>query len=160
MRNNRALQEFFEGESGRLYGYLIKLCGDEDEAKDLYQESFIKYARNYPEKLSASLLFTVARTVFIDSKRKEKRHDEIPDELSCGESPEERLLENRRQKALSDCLGNLPESEREIIALKTTEGLKYDDISKITGLSTSSIKVKIHRARLKLRDCMAEKDNG
>ncbi|MCD8492102.1 MAG: hypothetical protein LRY51_09455 [Geovibrio sp.] len=88
MNSNRSLRSFFEENSGRLFGYLMKLSGCREDAEDLYQECFLKYARNYPDNHSLPLLYTVAKSLFIDLKRKSRVHDELSE---CTEKHAESL---------------------------------------------------------------------
>ena len=53
-------------------------------------------------------------------------------------------------------LGTLPEDERDLLSLAGTGGLSYREIAAVSGLSEGNIKVRIHRARRKLRDLLRE----
>jgi len=157
MNSNSSLRSFFEENSARLFGYLLKLSGCREDAEDLYQECFLKYAGTYPEKFSLPLLYTVAKSLFIDMKRKKKNYDEMPEDIgSTSETPEDLYSMKEEQVILNRALSMLAEDERELISLCSAGGLKYSEISTVTGLSEANIKIKIHRARKKLKAILME----
>ncbi|MGE4498260.1 MAG: RNA polymerase sigma factor [Deferribacterales bacterium] len=157
MNSNSSLRRFFEENSGRLFGYLMKLSGCREDAEDLYQECFLKYARNYPDNHSLPLLYTVAKSLFIDLKRKSRVHDELTEcTEKHAESPEEIYSGKEEKNILIRALSMLDEDESELISLCSSGGMKYAEISSITGLSEANIKVKIHRARKKLKEIISE----
>lgn len=155
MKHNTALTDFFDENSRKLFGYLYKMTGSREDAEDIFQDTFIKYARVYPHQKSPALLFTVAKSLFLDSVRRH-RESSVNETIETGGglTPEEMLIEKQTQKRLISLLDRLTPEEREIISLSGQDGLKYEEIAAITGNSTANIKIKIHRARLKLKKMM------
>ncbi|QAR33815.1 RNA polymerase sigma factor [Geovibrio thiophilus] len=157
MNSNSLLRNFFEENSGRLFGYLLKLSGCREDAEDLHQECFLKYARNYPDNYSLPLLYTVAKSLFIDLKRKSRDHDELSgNESGHTANPEEIYSGKEETDMLMRALAMLDDDERELISLCSSGGMKYSEVSSVTGLSEANIKVKIHRARKKLKEIISE----
>jgi RNA polymerase sigma-70 factor (ECF subfamily) len=159
MNSNRKLKSFFEDNNSRLFGYLMKLSGNREDAEDLYQDCFIKYARTYPDRQSIPLLYSVAKSVFIDQKRKHRNFCELTgSEPVYSGSPEDHLLESRRKNEIISKLALLSEEDRELLALSSDKGLKYSEMAEVTGMSLANVKTRIHRARLKLRELLTESD--
>jgi RNA polymerase sigma factor (sigma-70 family) len=96
-------------------------------------------------------MYKIAQNLLYSHYRKKPPEDEFTDTGQLADSPEgsEQVLQD---KMLFDALKQLPEQDRELIELSRFQGLKYAEISEITGNSVSAIKVKIHRAIGKLRE--------
>jgi len=161
MDNNGLVRKFFEENSGRVFAYLMKMAGNRDDAEDCFQECFIKYTEKYPDTLSMPLLYTVAKSVYIDSFRKNSRYEysEI-DQASTAETPEEKILSCDIQKSLQKAMDNLSTEDRDLISMAGPQGLKYSEIAQLTGLSVANVKVKIHRIRQRLRELMGGMADG
>lgn len=145
--------EFYSGTKERLYSYLVRMSGDVELSRDVLQESFTKYLERYGrERLDVPLLFTIARNAFFDDVRKRKQTVELPpDKKIKGPDPEQELLIREDYRRVVDALQQLSLTEREILSLVISSGLNYRAVAEIVGTSESNVKVKVHRARLKLR---------
>ncbi len=138
--------------SDNLYRYLLKNLGDEDTSKDLVQESYLKLWEKHKEldfAKSKSYLFTTAHHTMIDYLRKNKR-------MQVREIEEHETGINSRQytdlkEVLNKAVERLPEDQRAVVLLRDYEGYNYKEISEITGLSETQVKVYIFRARTALR---------
>lgn len=139
-------KDFYEKTKSGFYRFLLNLSRDEDTAKDIFQESYYRYMKNYKE-FSQSLLYQIGRYVFFNIYKHDKRNLPIEelDFYKYDSFSDDNLL---LQKVL-DCLND---EERELVILSMADGLKYEEISKITGLTVSNIKVKIHRLRNKISE--------
>lgn len=145
---NQCVDEHADG----LYRFILKNMRDEDEARDIVQDSFEKMWRNIENidgKKSKSYLFTTGYHSMIDRIRKQKHQ---------GENNEynEDLLYHTDQysdlkSVLQNALKSLPEIQRAVITLRDLEGYSYEEIGQITSLSESQVKVYIYRARVSLR---------
>ncbi|PLX66580.1 MAG: hypothetical protein C0602_10930 [Denitrovibrio sp.] len=157
MNDKRLVRKFFEENSGKLFAYMLKMAGNRDDAEDCFQDCFIKYTEKYPDKLSMPLLYTVAKSICLDRFRKNRRyeHSEVDSE-STSPSPEEALISKDANASLNKAMSMLEKDEKELLALAGPQGLKYSEISEITGLSIANVKVKIHRARQKLKKNLGE----
>lgn len=151
----------------RIRLYLEKLAGI-NEAEDLTQETFARVSKSLKKFQGQSSLWTwiykIATNTAIDRMRESKRakHDlaldaaeEIEDKnIWTGES---RALDDHViRKEMNDCIRNvvfkLPETYRTVVVLSEFEGFKNEDIAKILGLRLESVKIRLHRARLKLKE--------
>lgn len=141
-----------------IFHYLLRMTGDAVLSEDLLQESFTRFLDRYGrEDPTLPLLFAIARNALFDHWRKRKP---VPagngaDEAGGG-NPEDGVLVREEARAVLRALGTLPEEERDLVSLAATGGLSYREIAAVSGLSEGNIKVKIHRARRKLRDMLKE----
>lgn len=142
-----------------LIAYATSLLQDPDRARDAVQDTFIRLCRQDIAKVEASLkswLFTVCRNRALDMLRKDKRTqplDDVPWEkiAGAGLQPDEYAQQQERFGQLMDLLGRLPDNQREVILLKFQQGLSYQEIQQITGLTTGNIGFLIHTGLHRLR---------
>lgn len=145
-----------------LTRYARKIVGDDERARDVVQETFLKLCREDRDELDGHLvewLYTVCRNKALDVRRKEQRMTTLADEtFTLKQSPDlpPALMAERRDSAgqVMALLDHLPPNQQETIRLKFQNGLSYREISAVTGLSVSHVGVLIHtglktmRARL------------
>ena len=156
MPNN--YQHFYEEHKNRLFSYLLYMSGDYEISQDIMQESFTRHFQYYQDKAlsSPALLFTIARNALIDHHRSWQKHtsldlDAVPAELT--DDAEQRLQVKEQYRRVKNAFDSLPVPDREILSLAVS-GLAYKEIALVLGLSITNIKVKIHRARTKLRQLL------
>jgi len=151
----------FEENKDRLFSYLIRMTGDYDLAGDILQESFTRYMEHYTDnENSVSLLYTIARNALIDHTRKHRYHVELDGEQKdhAGDL-EHTLLIRENYRRVMKGFQALDEEERNILSLAISSDLSYHEIAAITGMSVANVKVKVHRARLKLRKMFAGEES-
>jgi RNA polymerase sigma-70 factor (ECF subfamily) len=143
-----------------VYRFILKNLRHEEDAKDVVQTAFEKMWRNRNEvdyDKCKSYLFTVAYHQMIDHLRKVKKvilKDEFKEETKIFDRP----VHNAR-KILEEALGKLNETQRSLVMLKDYEGYSYEEIGEITGLSSSQVKVYLHRARIQLKNFLVRPEN-
>ncbi|TAH44340.1 MAG: RNA polymerase sigma factor [Bacteroidetes bacterium] len=135
-----------------VYRFILKNIRDEEEARDVVQDSFEKMWKNVANIEAAkakSYLFTTAYHTMIDKIRKNKRMS------SYTEVNEDSLFHSEQYSDLKQVLNNalnlLPDKQKAVLTLRDLEGYNYDEIGEITGLSSSQVKVYIYRARVFLK---------
>ncbi len=145
---NQCVDEHADG----VYRFILKNMRDEEEARDVVQDSFEKMWKNVANIDAAkakSYLFTTAYHTMIDKIRKNKRMS------SYTEVNEESLFHSEQYSDLKQILNNalnlLPDNQKAVLTLRDLEGYNYDEIGEITGLSPSQVKVYIYRARVFLK---------
>ncbi|HTI52019.1 MAG TPA: sigma-70 family RNA polymerase sigma factor [Planctomycetaceae bacterium] len=151
---------------GGLTRYARRIVGDDERARDVVQETFLRLCREDRGKLDGHLvewLYTVCRNKALDVRRKEQRMTMLTEESSLlAESPDlhPSQLAERRDSAgqILDLLDRLPANQQEAIRLKFQSGLSYREISEVTGLSISHVGVLIHNGlkTLRARLCVTE----
>ncbi len=158
-----AFSGIIEKYKDKTLNYVYSQVKDYDEALDISQEIFImtmealrsfrreskfstwfysimvNYCKNYRKKNSRYNL------VSINSSRGDDEYDlQLPDER---ENPEQEVILNDSLRIVREEIGMLPDDYREILVLRDIEGLSYNEISDILGISLSNVKVRIHRGR-------------
>jgi RNA polymerase sigma factor (sigma-70 family) len=142
-----------------LLQYATRILGDNDRARDVVQETFVKLQkeqRGQIDEVPAKWLFTVCRNGALNICRKEKRMTYLDHELlEARPSEQPAPFENLEQKETSGfllkILGTLPPRQQELLQLKFQNDLSYQEISEITQLSVSNVGVTIHNALKTLR---------
>jgi len=138
--------------SDNVYRFILKNIKDTDEAKDIVQDSFeklwIRSSEVSFEKVK-SYLFTVAYHTMIDNIRKSKRITSVDNIESISDTYLDDY--NNISEVLNELIKKLPDIQRSVILLRDYEGYSYEEISEITGLSETQVKVYIYRGRLALK---------
>jgi RNA polymerase sigma factor (sigma-70 family) len=147
-----------------LIGYAATILNDADRARDVVQDTFIRLCQQDVEKVRDGLkswLFTVCRNRALDLLRKDK-HTRPLEEISWkkvagqGLQPDEQTVFDERLLAVMKLLHRLSDNQREVILLKFQQGLSYQEIQKITGLTSGNIGFLIHTGLKRLRDLLPE----
>jgi RNA polymerase sigma-70 factor (ECF subfamily) len=148
---------------------LLRICSvyaeDNDDKKDLFQESLIHIWQAMPsfeEKSSLSTwMFKITLNVCLrlQSKQSKKRNRFLKmDSISIAHIHEEETNDEEQERLLKlrSCIRNLNDADKAVITLYLEE-LPYSEISNITGLTENNIAVKIKRIKSKLLNCITEK---
>ena len=167
----QAFDEIFEAYRPPIYGYLRRLSQDPAQADDLTQEAFVRVHRGLSDfRGDSSLktwLYRIARNVFLDhSRRASTRREEAnlplespsgtyvnrPDEASP--RPDQAADRNEMSECVRDHTRALPDSYRDVLVLRDMQDLKNQEIADILGISLATAKMRLHRARTKLRESL------
>lgn len=140
-----------------VHRFALFLTADPTLADDLTSETFVRAwgARERVDLATVrAYLLAITRNLFRHELRRARRR-EVPlgagDEMpASGASPERAAVVRDELERVLRALQELPESDREALLLRAEGGLAYDEIARTLGLSLSAVKVKIHRARLRL----------
>jgi RNA polymerase sigma factor (sigma-70 family) len=155
-----------------LYGWVYSLIKDEAQADDITQLTFITAYKKISTFRGGSFrawLFTIARNRSIDEMRLKKRYpsvslDDSPEDdrdllsiLPDGSPlPEDRLVSAERSKQVEKLLNCLSRVFQEVLWLVDIEGLDYQEAAQILGLPIGTLKSRLNRARLKMRQMVLE----
>ena len=134
--------------------FALFLCGDASLADDLTSETFVRAWTSRGKIREATVkayLFTIARNLFRDHLRRNNRYTELEESLA-DESPgvETRTEHKAELEAVMAALQRLPEVDRAALLMRVQEEMPYEEIAQALGLPVTTVKVKVHRARLKL----------
>ena len=143
-----------------MFAYLLRLTGNYHLSSDLTQESFTRYLSRYGRSGNhGALLYTIARNAALDAMRK-RREEPLrgDDEVSPEGDPERQLIQKQAYYRMIAAIQKLSPVDRELIALLATETFSYREIGKMLDISEANVKVKVHRARLRLKAIL--KDGG
>ncbi len=143
-----------------LFAYLMRRTGDYYLSSDIMQESFTRYLGRYGDRSdSAALLFKIARNALLDDRRKNNRTTTLEDDSApMAGNPEHHMMVRDKYRRVLSAMQRLGEAERDTLALVVSSDMSYRDIAEMTGTSEQNVKVRVHRARLKLRKSLAQED--
>ena len=150
--------------SAPLRRYLERLVGDRATADDLLQETLLKIARSLPEFEGRSSVktwaFTIATRVANDHFRRphsKARMVEIDDTdipLVHDAEIDQRLVIDEMNSCVRGVIDSLPEDYRTALVLHDLEGQTAAQVADIVGCTIATAKIRIHRARRRLRDAL------
>jgi RNA polymerase sigma-70 factor, ECF subfamily len=155
-----------------LYNFGLRMCGAAADAEDLVQETFLnvfKYLKDFRgETKFKNWLFRIAASVCIKKRRKSKfapDHEFSLEEFlpadeagveqpvpSWAALPLDQVLNEELRGRLHEAVLGLPEKYRAVLVLRDMEGFSTEESAQILNLTPANIKVRLHRARLFLRD--------
>jgi RNA polymerase sigma factor (sigma-70 family) len=141
-----------------VFSIALKVLRNREDAEEMAQESLIKAFKSlhtFQGKAKFSTwLYRITYNTCISETRKKKYHYTSTDDIQISEEAEEMNLEGipeeNRERYVKAALAKLPEDEYTLVLLYYFEEQSVEEISKITGLTASNVKVKLHRARKKL----------
>ena len=149
--------EELNSELNVVYRYLLKKGIPHTDAEDAVQEAAYKYLR-FSDSIHASKvrswLIRVSLNYYYDQYRKNKKHvlhfeEKIVDQQRIEELPELLMIQKERTMELNSLLSKLRPLFSELIFLKYELDLSYIEIAQLLGISTSSVKTNLFRARRK-----------
>jgi RNA polymerase sigma-70 factor (ECF subfamily) len=163
------LGDFFEAWGDRLYRLSLRLTGDPAAAEDVVQEAFLKLMAGADaiegRSRLATWLYRVAYNASMDRLREQKRVTPVPEEegddgslpmpslfVDFRLSPEAMLKDAQTRRALDEAIASLPPSLRAAFLLRDVEGLSTAEAAEALSLTETNLKVRLHRARLLLRE--------
>ena len=165
-------QDLVKRYEAKLYNFSLRMCRDPSDAEDMIQDTFLnvfRYLKNFRyETKFKNWLYKVAASTCFKKRRKSKF---APDkELSLEEflpkdeaekpdhvpqwalMPLDKLLNEELAGVINKTIISLPKKYRMVILLRDIEGFSTTETAQILNLSPSNVKVRLHRARLYLRD--------
>jgi RNA polymerase sigma-70 factor (ECF subfamily) len=156
----------------KLYNFSLRMCRDAADAEDTVQETFLnvfRYLKDFRyETKFKNWLYRVAASTCIKKRRKSKfapqrelsldeflpqDETEVPDQAPrWALMPLDKLLSDELSDKINAAIFTLPEKYRLVIVLRDIEGFSTAETAQILNLSDANVKVRLHRARLFLRD--------
>ncbi len=158
----------------RLFNLCYRMLGDYEDADDCAQETFVKVYRSLKDFRFGSSFSTWLYTIAVNTcknklKSAEYRHrqrmiaiDDPPGESSRRNPVREledpapsaltRLAEKERECLVQGAINDLPEDARTVVVLRDVQGLSYEEIVRVTGYNMGTLKSKLARARMQLRE--------
>jgi len=153
-----------------LYALVVRMVPDRDQAADAVQEAFFSAYRKMDGFRGGSVrswLSRIAINAAMDAQRLKKRrpadpYPEFDDDTwqppaGPAADPVSTTLQIERHRALKAALAQITGDQRAAIVLFDVEGYDYGEIASMTGVSLGTVKSRIHRGRLALRDLLADR---
>jgi RNA polymerase sigma-70 factor (ECF subfamily) len=167
--DQEAFRDLVKKYQGPIHGFALQFFRASDIAEDVAQETFLRafrFLHTYdPSRKFLTWLYTIARNICIDKHRERWRKervsiDDVPPSLLRFDSPEADplLTVERKEEAqiMHNAIESLSEKYRTPIILCYLQGLSYQEISDVLGLSLSNTKIRIFRAKKRLLDLFEE----
>lgn len=144
----------------RIFNFLARMTMDRELAEDLTQNVFLrilKYRTSYREGLRfQAWIYQVARNVFSDHYQAHKNKfsdfidvEKVEDHMADTNEADDM---DEKEKLLHQSMSRLSEEQRELLVLTRFQHMKYEEVATIMDTTVANIKVKVHRAILKLRE--------
>jgi RNA polymerase sigma-70 factor (ECF subfamily) len=167
----RKFQQVYDEYQGKIFRYLKRMVG-ENEAEDLTQEVFVKIGQALEtfrgESSLSTWIYQVATNAALDRLRRpynrhkgekllpvetitETKEDENIWTGEVAASTEQRVIRQEMNDCIREIIQMLPETYRAVIVLSELEGMSDSEIADILGLNLQATKIRLHRARAKLR---------
>ncbi len=155
-----------------IFNTALRILGDDDQAADAAQDTFLSAFRNLKAFRGGSFkawLLRTATNLCYDELRRRKRRPSIPLELETDEgeemesprwladpnlSPEQEAEADELEHAIQHCLDALPTEFRTVVVLADIQGLDYTEVAASVRVPLGTVKSRLARARLRLRECL------
>ena len=178
-KDARAMEQALELLQGTVFSFSMKVCGQREDAEDTMQEVLVKALPYLPKFESPRALlvwlYKVAKNRCLMSRRKSKfapkqalSLDELmPDRQELAHlaregpvNPESLAIRSQQARRLREVIQELPSPYRIILVLRDMEGLTDEEVGDITGLKPGNVRVRLHRARLFVRQKLARSNKN
>ncbi len=157
----------------QVYNFAYRLTGNYDDANDVAQDAFLRVFNAIGtfrgDASFSTWLFRITTNVFLDERKRAKAHPHasLDEYLELDESsvarqiedpsptPEAVLEETERAHLLQNAIGSLPEYQRAMVTLYHGQQKSYEEIAEIMDLPIGTVKSRLNRARLALKEKLA-----
>ncbi|WP_040213879.1 RNA polymerase sigma factor SigY [Clostridium polynesiense] len=166
--NKSALNQLFTDNYKILSGYVLKLCCDEELAKDIVQEALLKAVINIksftPKAKFSTWLITIATNLYRDYLRKNKRLVYMEEVQGGAVEVEDRVMELIEYRNVMNIIKELPYEKRTVFILKHYYNFKYEEIAEIMKCPVGTVRSRLHNSikdilkKLKERGMMNEEN--
>lgn len=174
--DERAFQELVHTYQDRIFGLMYRMIGNRQEAEDLAQEVFISVHRGIANYRGEGRFYTWLYRIASNTCKNRIKYlkgrnfhrssdiDETPDAHTAGSDgptvhlqsivpgPEATIAGSRLEQAIQREIAALEPEHRLLIVLRDIQGMSYADIRRVTGLQEGTLKSRLHRARLALKE--------
>lgn len=157
-----------------VYNLAYRMTGNYDDANDVASEAFMRVFSAIPrfrgESAFATWLYRIVTNVFLDERKRRRAHPQVSleDEFEVEGANLQRQVEDaapgpnaiaeeqERRRILDRAIQRLPDFQREMITMYHILNMSYEDIAEVTGAPIGTVKSRLNRARLALRDILDE----
>jgi RNA polymerase sigma factor (sigma-70 family) len=157
--------EVVRDHADRVYRLAYRLTGNQHDAEDLTQETFVRVFRSlasYRPGTFEGWLHRITTNLFLDMVRRRARirMEALPDDsdriVGRGPEPEQVFSDTHLDPALQSALDQLPPEFRAAVVLCDVEGLSYEEIGATLGVKLGTVRSRIHRGRAALRAALEQ----
>jgi len=170
--DGRAFEDLARGQERALYRHAARIVGPGADAEDVVQDALLsawKSIRSFEGTSFRAWLFRIVTNRALDRVRAKKRRSELPLEPSEGEevtwaepadpAPELADVASTREAlvVVEQALREVPEEQRAALLLRDVEGFAYEEIAIITNAEIGTVKSRIYRARVAVRNTLVRR---
>ncbi len=159
---------------GKAYQFAFRLTRNPEEASDIVAEAFVRVYNALPnfkgQSAFTTWLYRILTNCFLDAKKKEKNKTTTSFEAVVqtaegeverqfedpGETPHEEAERDEREERMKAAIQQLPEYQRAMIVMYHVESLSYEEIAAALDLPIGTVKSRLNRARLSLRELLVK----
>lgn len=163
-----AFSALVEAYETSVYRLALRMCGNAHDAEEVTQEAFLAAWKGLPafrgESKFSSWLYQLTSNAAIDFLRREKRHrgatpieEEV--DLAAPGTPQQAAEEAELREALQQALDALTPEHRQIFLLRQMQQMSYEEIGRLLGLESGTVKSRLSRAKKQLRQILTQKGN-
>jgi len=162
-----AFGELVRRHQDRLYNAVYRFLDNADDAQDVVQETFVSAWQALGRFKGDAKLFTwlyrIAINHAIDLKRKQRvsrslevhLNDEMPvTDSGTGSRPDDAAERHEDEERLRRAMNSLSSEHRLVLVMKDIEGMKYEEMAEALSVPIGTIRSRLHRARLELREIL------
>ena len=168
--DERAFGELVTRYESKVYSLAMKMLRNPEDAEDVLQETFLRAYRGLKSFKGNSTFSTWIYRITANSALMRLRKKQLP-QVSIEDSderetpiaiadwapgPAEQLLNQEMQKVMDEAIDSLPHEFRQVFILRDVEEMSNSDVAEILDLSVAAVKSRLHRARLKVRNRLAQ----
>lgn len=166
--NSSAFETLVHRYQDRLYNTMVHIAGSAEEAHDVVQDAFVQAFVKLRSFQGTSAFYTwlyrIAFNAAVSRSRRqrprlsvESTREATGDEPAARDAaPDERLEQQERIQQVQAALGMLSEEHRTILVLREMEGCDYETIGEMLDLPVGTVRSRLHRARMELRELLKE----
>jgi len=157
----RAFEELVITYQHRVFGVALRMLRNRAEAEDIAQEVFLRVHHALDDfrgeaKLS-TWLYAIASRLCLNrlasgERRMAREGEEALERLTADADPAAHVERGELEAALGRAIDQLPEERRIVVVLRDLEGLAYEEIAAALDLPLNTVRSRLHRARMDLRD--------
>ena len=173
-----ALETLVSRYETRVYNLAYKMLGNQQDAEDVLQDTFLNVVRSLDSFKSRSSFSTwlyrvatnAALTKLRQRSRRDKSESEFLDEVysikdaahaesrlvDWSDRPAQQLLDDEAKRVMEEAIEELPEIYRVVFVLRDVQGLPATEVADVLDLSVPAVKSRLHRARLFLRNRLSD----
>jgi RNA polymerase sigma-70 factor (ECF subfamily) len=144
----------YQSYAPQVQRFALFLCGDAMLADDITSETFVRAWTSRGKIREATVkayLFTIARNLYRDHLRRNRRFQDLEESLPDTSPGLETQTEHKAELgAVMAALQELAEVDRAALLMRVQEEMSYEEIAQTLNMPVTTVKVKVHRARLKL----------
>lgn len=160
--DREAVEQLFARYEPRIYRFGLRLCANEDAAREVLQETLLSAFRNLAsfrgDAQLSTWLFQIARSFCTKQLRRRDGEPRTLDPLEAaadlagdGVASDEQVHARRVGEVIQLAIASLPEEAREALVLRDVEGLDTREAARVVGVDEAAFKSRLHRARLQLK---------